>query len=101
MTLTTEDLGDVPDVDSDALDEVLASDGFGKSAVLSASGEAFIRAGHTVQNVLLQATVLGLVGVPVGAFEDRQVADILDPQPAARPPSRLAAVPESTDRLVR
>jgi hypothetical protein len=49
MTLSTEDLGDVPDVDAAALDEVLASDGFGKFAVLSASEEAFIQAGNDWQ----------------------------------------------------
>jgi SagB-type dehydrogenase family enzyme len=38
---------------------------------------ALLEAGHAAQNVPLQATALGLVGVPVGAFEDRQVADIL------------------------
>jgi SagB-type dehydrogenase family enzyme len=36
-----------------------------------------IEAGHIAQNVLLQATDLGLVGVPVGAFDDEQVAAIL------------------------
>jgi hypothetical protein len=49
MMLTTDDLGDVPDVDAATLDEVLASDGFGKFAVLSASGEAFIQAGNDWQ----------------------------------------------------
>src|SRR5688500_385676 len=49
MTLTTEDLGDMPEVDAATLDEVLASDGFGKFAVLSASEEAFIQAGNDWQ----------------------------------------------------
>ncbi len=36
-----------------------------------------LEAGHIAQNVLLQATALGLAGVPVGAFEDRRVASVL------------------------
>jgi hypothetical protein len=48
MTLTTEELGDVPDVDAAGLDEVLEPDGFGKFAILSAS-EAFIQAGNDWQ----------------------------------------------------
>jgi hypothetical protein len=49
MTLTTEDLGDVPNVSAAALDEVLASDAFGKFAVLSASDAEFIQAGNDWQ----------------------------------------------------
>ena len=36
-----------------------------------------IETGHACQNLLLQATGLGLVGVPVGAFVDERVADVL------------------------
>ena len=32
-----------------------------------------MEAGHAAQNLLLQATALGLVGAPVGAFRDRDV----------------------------
>lgn len=46
MTLTTEEMGDVPAVDAAKLDEVLSSDAFGKFAVLSKSGTAFIQAGN-------------------------------------------------------
>lgn len=46
MTLTTEDLGDVPGVDAATLDAVLEADAFGKFAILSASDEAFIQAGN-------------------------------------------------------
>jgi hypothetical protein len=49
MTLTTEDLGNLADVDAAAMEEVLASDGFGKFAILSASEEAFIQAGNDWQ----------------------------------------------------
>jgi SagB-type dehydrogenase family enzyme len=37
----------------------------------------FLEAGHAAQNVLLQATGLGLGGVPVGAFGDDEVARVL------------------------
>lgn len=33
--------------------------------------------GHAAQNVLLQATALGLAAVPVGAFDDQQVSQVL------------------------
>jgi len=36
-----------------------------------------IEAGHAAQNLLLQATALGLGAVPVGAFQDKQVAKVL------------------------
>jgi SagB-type dehydrogenase family enzyme len=38
---------------------------------------ALPEAGHAAQNVLLQAAALDLAGVPVGAFDDRQVAHVL------------------------
>jgi len=37
-----------------------------------------IEAGCAAQNVLLQATALGLAGVPMGAFRDRDVKQIAD-----------------------
>lgn len=46
MTLTTEDLGDLPDVDAATMGGVLTTDAFGKFAILSASDEAFIQAGN-------------------------------------------------------
>lgn len=36
-----------------------------------------LEAGHVAQNILLQATALKLGGVPVGAFEENQVAAVL------------------------
>jgi SagB-type dehydrogenase family enzyme len=36
-----------------------------------------LEAGHAAQNVLLQATALGLGAVPIGAFEDNQVKQVL------------------------
>ncbi len=44
-----------------------------------------LEAGHAAQNVLLQATALGLAGVPVGAFDDRQVAQVLGLPPGLYP----------------
>jgi SagB-type dehydrogenase family enzyme len=38
---------------------------------------ALLEAGHAAQNVLLQATALGLGGVPVGAFSDEEVSTLL------------------------
>jgi SagB-type dehydrogenase family enzyme len=37
-----------------------------------------IEVGHVAQNMLLEAQALGLAGVPVGAFEEKKVAAILD-----------------------
>jgi len=36
-----------------------------------------LEAGHAAQNVLLMATAMGLAGVPVGAFDDNTVMDLL------------------------
>jgi SagB-type dehydrogenase family enzyme len=44
-----------------------------------------LEAGHVAQNVLLQATALGLAGVPVGAFEDQRIAALLELPPNLRP----------------
>jgi SagB-type dehydrogenase family enzyme len=37
----------------------------------------YLEAGHAAQNILLQATALGLDGVPVGAFYEDQVSEVL------------------------
>jgi len=37
----------------------------------------WLEAGHIAQNILLEATALGLAGVPVGAFYDNKVKDAL------------------------
>jgi SagB-type dehydrogenase family enzyme len=37
----------------------------------------FMEAGHVAQNILLQATALQLAGVPVGAFEDEKMDEVL------------------------
>lgn len=37
----------------------------------------YLEAGHAAQNILLQAVALGLGGVPVGAFNDGEVQQIL------------------------
>jgi SagB-type dehydrogenase family enzyme len=36
-----------------------------------------IEVGHAAQNLLLQATAQGLAGVPIGAFNDKRVAEAL------------------------
>src|SRR5215467_4380608 len=43
MWLTTEEMGDVRDVDAATLDEVLGCDAFGKFAILNKSNEEFIQ----------------------------------------------------------
>jgi SagB-type dehydrogenase family enzyme len=46
---------------------------------------ATLEAGHAAQNVLLQATALGLASVPVGAFDDEAVQACLGVVPRHRP----------------
>ena len=46
MMLTTEEFGDLPDLDAKAIDDVLATDAFGKFAILSRSEEEFVQAGN-------------------------------------------------------
>jgi len=42
-----------------------------------ASRYVHIEAGHACQNLLLQATAQNLAGVPIGAFNDKRVAEIV------------------------
>lgn len=49
MMLLTEELGEVPDVDAATLNHVLASDAFGKFAILNRSEGDFIQAGNDWQ----------------------------------------------------
>jgi SagB-type dehydrogenase family enzyme len=51
----------------------------------------YLEAGHAAQNLLLQATALGLGAVPVGAFRDAEVADLLS-LPGDHVPVYLIAV---------
>lgn len=44
-----------------------------------------LEAGHAAQNVLLEATALGLGAVPVGSFDDSEVRGVLALQPDATP----------------
>jgi len=46
MILTTEEFGDLPDVDAASLDGVFTEDAFGKFAILSASETDFIQIGN-------------------------------------------------------
>ena len=45
MILTTEDLGDIPDVSAADIEQMLPADSFGKFVILSASEDSFIQAG--------------------------------------------------------
>ena len=38
--------------------------------------DSHMEAGHAPQNVLLQATAMGLGSVPIGAFQDDRVAEL-------------------------
>ncbi|MBY0455811.1 MAG: hypothetical protein K2V38_00580 [Gemmataceae bacterium] len=49
MTLTTEELGDTPDVDAVTLDEILQTDAFGAFAILSKTDGEFIQTGNDWQ----------------------------------------------------
>lgn len=44
-----------------------------------------MEAGHAAQNVLLQATAMGLGSVPVGAFEDDRISELLKLTPDHTP----------------
>ena len=44
-----------------------------------------MEAGHAAQNLLLQAATLGLVAVPIGAFDDDEVRQVLALPAAHRP----------------
>lgn len=46
---------------------------------------AQLEAGHAAQNLLLQAVALGLGGVPIGAFDDRRVQQVLGLPPDQEP----------------
>jgi len=50
-----------------------------------------IEAGHTAQNLMLQAVSLGLGSVPIGAFHDGQVRQVLG-LPAGQEPFYLIPV---------
>lgn len=50
-----------------------------------------LEAGHAAQNLLLQAVSLGLGAVPIGAFHDDEVAEVLD-LPVAHEPLYLIPV---------
>jgi SagB-type dehydrogenase family enzyme len=50
-----------------------------------------LEAGHAAQNVLLMATAMGLAGVPMGAFDDNAVMDVLG-LPADHRPLYLVAL---------
>ena len=45
----------------------------------------WLESGHIAQNILLQATSLGLAGVPIGAFDDEDVARVIELPPRIQP----------------
>ena len=49
MTLTTEVHGDIPDVSSDSIADLLQADAFGEFAILSASATDFLQIGNDWQ----------------------------------------------------
>lgn len=55
-----------------------------------------LEAGHAAQNVLLQAVSLGLAAVPIGAFDDDEVAEVLE-LPADQEPLYLIPVAHPAD----
>jgi len=50
-----------------------------------ASRYVHLEAGHAAQNALLQATALGLASVPIGAFNDAVLRQVLDAGPGEQP----------------
>ena len=50
-----------------------------------------LEAGHCAQNILLQAVALGLGAVPIGAFNDAEIASVLD-LPAGHEPLYLIPI---------
>jgi SagB-type dehydrogenase family enzyme len=50
-----------------------------------------IEAGHAAQNILLQAVALGLGAVPIGAFDEDAIAEVLGCQGEERPLYIIAA----------
>jgi SagB-type dehydrogenase family enzyme len=55
-----------------------------------------LEAGHIAQNILLMATALGLGGVPVGAFDEDEIATLLG-FPAGHRLAYIVPVGEPTD----
>ena len=73
-SLEQEAVGDAPAV-------FVVAANYGKTEVKYGSrAERYVKieAGHACQNILLQATALGLGGVSIGAFTDDMVEDLLD-----------------------
>jgi len=51
----------------------------------------YVEAGHAAQNLLLEAVALGLAGVPMGGFDDKQLQEAL-PLPADHRPVYMVAI---------
>jgi SagB-type dehydrogenase family enzyme len=67
-------VGNAPVCLAIAMDIALMAERYGRRA----ERYCLLEAGHAAQNVLLQATAMGLGAVPVGAFSDERVADVLE-----------------------
>ncbi|MBN1128293.1 MAG: SagB/ThcOx family dehydrogenase [Chitinispirillaceae bacterium] len=52
----------------------------------------YMEAGHAAQNILLQAVALGMGSVPVGAFNEQEVAELLEINPDKQVPLYIIAV---------
>jgi len=67
-------------------------------AEYGARGERYVHleAGHAAQNLLLEATAMGLGAVPIGAFDDARLREVLD-LPADREVLYLIPVGDPAD----
>jgi hypothetical protein len=74
MTVTTEELSDVPDVNAATLDVLLTSDAFGKFVILSASDGEFIQAGNDWEPGAVCAAFLRTHGSDPWVLEYRERA---------------------------
>ena len=76
-----EAVGDAPVCIVIAYDPAAVQRKYGKRA----ERYCLLEVGHVAQNILLQATALGLGGVPVGAFDDVSIARVLNLPSRLRP----------------
>jgi SagB-type dehydrogenase family enzyme len=82
-----------PHVAMAAIDVVIAGVSARTREKYGARAERYVllEAGHAAENLLLQATALGLAAVPVGAFDDDRVANVLS-LPAGQSPLYVLSI---------